>query len=64
MWIMDAYLTLIDIKVLNHESFLGISEIALKQIISRDSFCAAEVNKLGAVKDMKREVFCNITMPG
>ena len=57
-------MTLIDLKVLNHESFRGISEIALKQIISRDSFCAAEVNRLGAVKDMKKEVFCNITMPG
>ena len=32
------------LQVLNHESFLGISEVALKQIISRDSFCAAEVS--------------------
>jgi len=37
------------LEVLNHESFLGISEIALKQIISRDSFCAAEVDIFRAV---------------
>ena len=46
-----TYLTLIDIKVLNHESFLGISEVALKQIISRDSFCAAEVYNFTCVNE-------------
>ena len=30
-------------EVLHHEAFLSLSESAVKSIISRDSFCAAEV---------------------
>merc|ERR1719334_1221389 len=36
-------------EILNHESFFGMSEVAVKQIISRDSFCAAEVDIFRAV---------------
>jgi len=36
-------------EVLNHETFLSLSELAVKSIISRDSFCAAEVDIFKAV---------------
>jgi len=36
-------------EVLNHDSFLTLSESAVKSIISRDSFCAAEVDIFKAV---------------
>ena len=36
-------------EVLHHEAFLSLSEAAVKSIISRDSFCAAEVDIFKAV---------------
>ena len=36
-------------EVLHHEAFLSLSESAVKSIISRDSFCAAEVDIFKAV---------------
>ena len=37
-------------EVLSHETFLSLSENSVKSIISRDSFCAAEVEIFKAVK--------------
>jgi len=42
------------LEVLGHESFLGLSENAIVQIISRDSFCAAEVDIFRAVAAWSR----------
>ena len=36
-------------EVLHHEAFLSLSESAVKSIISRDSFCAAEVDIFKAI---------------
>lgn len=37
------------LEVLHHESFLSLSESSIREIISRDSFCAAEVEIFRAV---------------
>ena len=31
------------VDILNHESFTSLSEFSVREIISRDSFCAEEV---------------------
>ena len=42
---MDAHA----LEILGQESFLGLSESAVRAIISRDSFCADEVDIFRAV---------------
>lgn len=41
-------------EVLQHEAFQSLSESAVKSIISRDSFCAAEVDIFKAVDNWSR----------
>ena len=41
-------------EVLGHESFLSLSEAAVRSIISRDSFCAAEVDIFRAIAAWSR----------
>ena len=41
-------------EVLQHEAFQSLSESAVKSIISRDSFCAAEVDIFKAVDNWSK----------
>ena len=43
-------------KVIHHEAFFSSSEAAVKLIISRDSFCAAEVDIFKAVDGWSKAI--------